>query len=171
MASQLTVTIVFNGKEISNSLDPATIETVAEAEKIVNEAIETFIQRYKLNDLLAQKVRKESYWNKEEFLQMNGEDKYSLTHSKEIYELFQRYLNESHMEKAQAVRLAKENIANYYQLITDLEHEGYARDVAKQIVDNSPRRKERLEFAVMVLGDKGYPKHQQEIAELKGFYA
>jgi hypothetical protein len=51
-----------------------------------------------------------------------------------------------------------------------LEHEGYERAIAKQIVENSPRRKERLEFAVMVLGDKGYPKHNKEIAELKGFY-
>ncbi len=168
--NQLKVTIVFNGKEISNSLDPATIDGIEEAEKIVNETIETFIQRYKLNDLFAQKVRKDSYWNKEEFQQMNEEDKYSATHSKEIYDLFQSYLKESNMEKAQAVRLAKENIANYYQLITDLEHEGYERAVAKHIVENSPRRKERLEFAVMVLGDKGYPKHNKEIAELKGFY-
>lgn len=170
MDNQLKVTIVFNGKEITTNLDATNIESVEQAEAKAQEAIDTFIARYKLNAVMAEQVQTQSYWNKDSFKVLGEAERYGQTHSKEAYQVFKAYLDQSGMEKKEAVRMAKEILTNYYNLILSLEYEGYSREEATQIVEASPRREERLQFSLMVLGDKAYPKEVQEIATLKGFY-
>lgn len=170
MTNELIVTIVFNGKEISNRMSGLEITSLEQAEQQAKETIEKFIERYKLRGQMAQNVRENSFWNQETLQILNESERLGHSHSPELESLLKDYLEHSPMDLKEATKLAKETIVSYYDLILALEYEGYSRQQATMIVENSPRRSERLNFAVMILGDKIYPEINREIAQLKGFY-
>ena len=168
---KLEVTIVFNGKEMTTSLDAVSVNTLQAAQLKVDEAIETFIQRYKLPEILAVKVRQDSYWNQADFTIEQEQDRYKQTHSEVAYQQFKHYLSETNQTIEQATLLAKQWIADYYTLILNLEREGYTREEAQHIVDVSPRRSERQRMITVILGESGSIEESKKIAMLKGFYA
>ena len=168
--NKIAVTIVFNGKEMTTAIESASIKSLSQAQTKVNEAIETFIQRYKLPEVLAEKVRKDSYWNQADFKIEDEKERYSQTHSELAYRQLQNYLSETGQTQEQALRLAKEWIADYYQLILGLEHEGYSRVQAQKIMEDSPRYKERQRWLTVILGEHGLDSEWQKIGVLKGFY-
>ncbi|KAF1304288.1 hypothetical protein [Candidatus Enterococcus willemsii] len=170
MTNELIITIVFNGKEISHRMNGVEINSLEQAEQQAKETIEKFIERYKLRGQMAEKVREDSFWNEETFQVSNEEERRSQSHSPELESLLKDYLKQANMDLKEATKLAKETIVGYYDLILALEYEGYSREQATMIVENSPRRSERLNLSVMVLGDKVYPEVNREIAQLKGFY-
>ncbi len=167
MTSKLIVTIKFNGKEISSNLPAENIQSFEQAETIAMESIQSFIKKYKFNESLAQKILADSYWNEEDFQTIDLLE--NSTHSPEVYQQYQRYLQNKKISEAEAVKTAQEHVANFYDIVLQLEQVGYARKDALQIMEESPNRKKTVAQTLLVLGDKAYPLYDQEIARAKGF--